>query len=159
MKRSFVYKDYRIENVYKTLSDDHAQLIIDFWLRNNALPNPLMAEQRVKQVVMMILNKKDEVVGVSTIYRQPYKGDNRQYFFYRMFIQPGDRIFGMMAFVTGQTYEYLKQLCMADKPEGLIVITENQKIMRKGSRRALERLGFDFMGKEQRGLDVWLGKI
>lgn len=36
-----------------------------------------------------------------------------------------------------------------------MLVTENQKLMRKSGQRLLASLGWQKVGKDQRGLDVW----
>jgi len=133
--------------------------ILAFWKRNNALPNAEEAQKRVRQVVMMVTGSSGEVIGVSTVYPGQIQNDNREYFFYRMFIQPGDRVFGLMTAVTQKTLQFLQKAAFPDKPDGLIIVTENPKLMRKGAMARLRRLGFQLLGKNAKGMDVWLGKV
>jgi len=144
-------------HVYGSVSPDQQQRILDFWRRNNAIGNPQEAQQRVHQVVLIAEDENKQVVGVSTVYIQQYPGNMKHYFFYRMFIEPGSRVYGMMIFFTDKTYEFLRAYEMPNKPAGLVIITENRKLMRKGTSRALRRLGFEFIGKDQQQQDIWLG--
>lgn len=153
------HNTYTIHNVYRRSTPEQSEEILAFWKRNNALPNAEEAQKRVKQVVMMVTGSGGEVVGVSTVYPGQIQNDNREYFFYRMFIQPGDRVFGLMTDVTQKTLQFLQKTEFPGKPDGLIIVTENPKLMRKGAMARLRRLGFQFLGKNAKGMDVWLGKV
>ena len=52
----------------------------------------------------------------------------------------------------------VKRVWRRFKPEGLVLVTENQELVRKGMRRFIKRLGFDFFGQDELGRDIWLGK-
>ncbi|NOY17759.1 MAG: hypothetical protein GXP23_12735 [Gammaproteobacteria bacterium] len=155
MQATHPYNKYTITNVYGTATPDQQQRILDFWRRNNAIGNLQEAQQRVHQVVLIAEDEGKQVVGVSTAYIQQYQGDMKNYFFYRMFIEPGSRVYGMMEFMTQMTHESLKNFNMPDKPEGMIVITENPKLMRKGMRRMLARSGLEYIGKDNSQQDTW----
>ena len=152
------YNEYTIHCVYGRMTHEQQQAVITMWQRNNILPNPSEAYRRVNQVVMMATNPDGEAVGVSTIYPQLYQGNNQWYWFYRMFVQPGDRDYGLTKLITVQTYDFLKQYQVENKPAGLVIITENRKLMRKGLRRLLSRIGFEYVGQDRQGQDVWLGR-
>lgn len=45
------------------------------------------------------------------------------------------------------------------EPAGMLIVTENRKLMRPGLKRLLERHGYEYRGRERRGLDVWLARF
>lgn len=155
MQPTYTYNKYTITNVYGTVSAEQQQKILGFWQRNNAIGNPQEARQRIRQVVLIAENDDKQVVGVSTVYIELFQGNMKQYFFYRMFIDPADRVYGMMKFMVQITHETLKNIDLANKPDGMVVITENAKLMRKGMYRMLERGGMDYIGKDNRQQDIW----
>ena len=156
MQDDYPYADYTIKNLYGRVRPVHAEKIIAFWRRNNALPPGAAAAERVHQVVCVAENAAQEVVGINTVYRTPVGAEQQPYFAYRMFIQPADRVPGMMRFMTIKAYEILKEFEMDDKPLGIVIVTENQKLMRRGMRALLGRMGYRNAGTDHRGLDVWL---
>lgn len=155
MQPTQTYNKYTITNVYGTITADQQQRVLDFWRRNNAIGNPQEAQKRVHQVVLVAENTDNQVVGVSTVYIQQYQGNMKFYYFYRMFIQPVDRVYGMMEFMTQLTHESLKPVSIPNKPEGMVVITENPKLMRKGMRRMLAKSGLEYVGKDKQQQDIW----
>jgi hypothetical protein len=44
-------------------------------------------------------------------------------------------------------------------PAGMLIVTENRKLMRPGMKRYLERHGYQYRGRDPRGLDVWLAQF
>lgn len=151
----YTYSSYRILCVYGQIDEELARELIDFWTRNKAIPNLRKARARVPQVVLIARNADGQLAGVSTVYRMTVNRD-RQYYFYRMFIQPSDRVPGMMRFMTKRTFDYLRDLKVEDKPAGMAVVTENIKLMKRGIRREFERNGYTCLGKTRRGFDLWI---
>ena len=148
------YGEYRIVPVYGGVTDTLRGEIVGFWARNGAIGDMREAWRRTDEVVYVIRGRDGAIAGVSTVYVAPGR-DGRRRYVYRMFIQPGDRVYGMMAFVTAATRDFLRDLDVPNKPVGVVIITENRKIMRKGMRRVLQRIGFTLVGKTHAGLDVW----
>jgi hypothetical protein len=153
---AYNYHGYKLYNVYQKTTPDLRREIIAFWQLNNAIPDLREADRRVHEVVCLIRNPADVIVGVSSVYTARAGNPPASYYFYRMFIQPGDRIYGMMRLVPIRTRDFLRDEMPEPKPCGLVIITENPKLMCKGMRRTFARHGFEFVGKDQGGLDVWI---
>ncbi len=149
------YRDYRISTVYGRVDAELTQELVAFWLRNGALPNASRARQRAPQVVLVARNSEGRIVGVTTVYVAAPKGRGR-YYIYRMFIQPTDRIYGMMISMVLSTRDYLQHLRTENKPCGLVHVSENRKLMRPGTRRLYEKHGYYCIGQTRRGFDVWI---
>jgi len=149
------YHGYRIINVFGPKGEDLRAEIVQFWLRNRALTDVREAQRRSHEVVFTIRNPRGELCGVNTLYVADFLRPGNAYYFHRMFIQPPDRISGMMRFVTAATLTFLRDLDTPDKPNGVVGVAENVKFRRKGARRTLERLGFQWVGRDARGCDVW----
>lgn len=147
------YNKYRIIPVYGKTDEVQRQDILRFWARNRAIGNPAEARRRTRDVVLIIRDEAGEVAGVTSVYVDQFQG--QRYYYYRMFIEPGDRVYGMMSFATGATRNLLRDLEVPDKPLGIVAITENVKLMRKGTRRQFERIGWEYVGKTENGLDIW----
>ncbi len=81
---------------------------------------------------------------------------DQKYYAYRMFIQPADRVSGMMRFMERKTREHLRGLKIKDKPAGMSIVTQNIKLMGPGMRREFERAGYTCIGKTPRGFDLWI---
>lgn len=150
------YHSYKLHNVYQKTTPDLRREIIAFWQRNNAIPDLREAERRVHEVVYLIRNPADVIVGVSSVYTARAGNPPASYYFYRMFIQPRDRSYAMMRLVIGMTRDFLRDEAPEPKPRGLVHVNENPKLMRRGIRRMFARHGYEFVGKTERGFDVWV---
>jgi len=124
-------------------------------VEQRAVPTEARARSRCGDVVLVARNPDGEIVGVSSVYREHFRGAGEVYWFYRMFIRPPDRVPGMMRHMTALTRDHLRGLDVPDKPRGVIIVTENPKLMRRGMRRVLERLEFTYVGATAKGQDIW----
>lgn len=152
---SYDYHGYTVYNVYRAISPALRDEIVEMWARNQALPGREAAERRIDQVVLAVRNPAGQMAGVSTVYAGDFQQRGNPYFFYRMFIQPGDRIPGLMRFVTLQTCHLMNERYQPGGPQGVIIVTENRKLMRPGMQRMFERNGYERLGRDSRGYDVW----
>jgi len=154
-QQSKQYKEYRLLNVYRNISAELREKIVSLWQRNHVLPAGADPYQRVDEVAVLVLNPDNEVVGVSTVYIEFRPILKEDAFMFRMFIQPQDRIAGMMTAVVKTTYALLNDYQMDNKPKSLMNINENPKLSRPGIRRQFERVGYQYLGQDQRGCDIW----
>jgi hypothetical protein len=100
------------------------------------------------------------LAGVSTVALKPRPTDGRMLYHYRMFLRPEHRQPHLMRAVTNATRDHLRAFRHPDvAPAGMLIVTENRKLMRPGLKRLLERHGYEYRGRERRGLDVWLTRF
>ena len=155
METEWDYGKYCIMFVYNCISPELQAKIIDFWKTHNALPASETPEQRVRQVVLVAIDEHGEVAGLNTVYPGRLDPAGPLLFFYRQFIQAPHRVFGMMRFMTMKAWRMLRDLEMPDKPGGVVIITENTKLMRRGMVTLFESRGWQRVGRTQQQLDVW----
>jgi len=149
-------QDYIIEPVYQNLTKSVRNEIIVFWLENGALQDIHEAKRRVDEVVLTARNPNCELVGISTVYAGSFGDDDATYLCYRMFIRSHDRVPGLMQQITqGTRYFFNANPSLQGKACGMILCTENPKLMRPGMKRLFERSVWDYQGTDSRGLDVW----
>ena len=151
------FQDYTIEPVYRKLTKHLRNEIVVFWLENGALADIHQARQRVDQVAFVVRNQEEDVVGISTVYSAPYGEDGALFLNYRMFIHPDHRVAGMMRAVTKATRCFFNDnQPLRETARGMIICTENRKLMRPGMREVFQRSVWNYVGKDQRGFDVWM---
>ena len=162
------YGDYQMEIVLGEKPEELRHEIVEFWKANRALrTGPEERWRRSAEVALIARNGKREIVGVSTVYVRNFRTPDNKYYFYRMFIRESDRVPGMMRFMTLTTRDALDERheeggppaaggpAAAGGPKGVVIVTENKKLMRPGMRRMMERGGFTLAGKSPKGFDVW----
>lgn len=151
------FHNYKIYDIHQNKTPEIRAAIIEFWQRNRILPPGVDPAQRVDQVVLVSIHESGHIAGVTTVYQEDLRhigcddSFGKKYYFYRMFIQPRDRVPRMMDFMLKMTFDVLQSIKMPDKPEGLIVVFENRKASRRGVRRVIEKLGFIQIATDPRG--------
>ncbi len=144
---------YRLSRVHGCLDPTTARAIIAMWQSHNVL-SPAEAQRRVTEVVYVAHDSRGDVIGVNTVYTALRPDDGLTYYFYRTFIRPGMRgNIGLLRTMLLLTYGYLK--ASRQGPVGLLLVTENPKLMRLGVALRLARRGFHRLGKDAAGRDVW----
>jgi len=152
-----VVHGHRLRRVHGRLDLPTAQAIIGLWLSQRVL-SAAEAERRVHEVVYAAFNPAGELVGVNTVYLANRPDDGRRYWFYRTFLRPDAR--GAPALprsMLALTIDYLRAEARrsAAAPAGLMIVTENPKLMQRAARAVLHGLGLQPLGKDPRGRDVW----
>jgi hypothetical protein len=147
---------YRVFFVYKKLTDEQKTVIINFWKKNNALPNEQVAQQRVEEVSTLTLNEKSELIGISTVYSQDFTAPNNPYFFLRVFIQKINRdSYNLRTRISQMNFSNLKKL-YASQAHGIVIELENTKLKKLGeSSQYFQKRGYRYYGKSPRGLQLW----
>lgn len=157
--------DYQFLNVFQRTTPPLRAAIAALWHRHRILPPNVDPLQRAHQVAVAIIRNNDTLVGVSTVYQgvirqpQPAVAQDIPVYFYRMFIQPQDRVPELMRKVTNATFAILQALHRAGQAKGMAIVSENRKLMRPGLRRKLERNGYVLIGQNAAGQDVILRRF
>ena len=156
MAETLSYGDYRLVPVLGSTTEKIRKDIIYMWLANRAFRDPRLVdlEARAREAAYIAQNAQGEVVGVSTVYPAIFQADGQPYFFYRMYIRPMDRVYGMMKLMTSKTWELLQSAPERGQARGVIIITDNRKLMRPGLRRMFQRTDCEYIGTTPDGKDI-----
>lgn len=160
MSRIIEHGDYYLENVYETEDQDIRQEIIDFWVNNNVLPVEI-AQKRVDEIVHVIRNRSDEIIGVNTAYLHYLHTPSEIYYYVRVFIREEDRR-SMTLFLVSivQSYVYFRDtLPYSDRANGIVVAIENVKMTQSGVQKWFKRQGLSYTGKNVLGHDLWFARF
>ncbi|NBC28961.1 MAG: hypothetical protein GVY29_03090 [Spirochaetes bacterium] len=148
------YGEYRLVSVYQTLDDALRREICAFWERNNAIRDPAEAWRRTQEVVLVIRAADNSIAGITSAYVADF--DGVPHYFYRMFMAPTHRgVYNMMIAATTTTREVLRDSWSPGKPRSIVIVTENNKLMRPGMHHVFEERGYHYAGRGPRGFDVW----
>jgi hypothetical protein len=155
-KTSFEVGGYRLSNVYGRVSPALAEEIVVLWASAGAI-QPAEAARRVKEVVFVVRDPDGVLVGVNTVYVMDFLRAGSPYYFYRAFVRESDRrSFGVQPALTRETRKFLAQYeGTMPRPKGIVIVAENVKVSRAGTRRMLERMGWHHLGKGPRGFDIF----
>jgi len=149
------FGDYVLEDVYLCASEEQRRESMAFWLEHKAVSDPNERARRSHEVVVMVRNGEGELAGLSTVGLTRV-GDGRIFYAYRMFMRPRDRVPYLMWKVTDGSRDLLRNFTHPQgHVAGLLIVTENPKLMRRGMKRDFQRHGYHYQGKTPQGLDVW----
>lgn len=147
--------DYSISSVSGPVSEELRSEAAAFWLRNGAIPNSDEARRRADELVCVARNAAGEIVGVNTAYVSTFRSADDRYYFYRMFLRPQDRHLHLACELVRASVDALRDRRVEPAVQGIVLVTENKKLMRASGRRILTHLGWHPAGTDPRGLDVW----
>ncbi len=150
-----VFHRYTLVPVFQTTTEELREEVVDFWMRERALPNRAMAEKRAHELVYVIYADDQEIVGVCTTELVTSQTLKRSAYFLRMFIRPKDRASGLPQEVIRSAWQHLKSRTPPDGPFGAMIIGENPKLARPGMMRVLSRRGWSYLGLNVHHLPVW----
>lgn len=151
------FRDYAIGSVYGGISEALAAELVAFWRDNAAIGDPSEAARRVAEVVCIARNAAGEIVGVNSVYVGAFGHPDQLYYFYRMFVRERDRVRGLGARMTTAAVACLRDFAArrGARVRGVVLVTENPKLMQRGARGLLTRLGWAYAGRGPLGRDVW----
>lgn len=151
-----IYQQYQIHPVFQCMTSELKEQVLSFWMKTGAF-DPLAnvdLQSRVSQICCLIRDETETVVGVTSAYKERLPRDGKLYYFYRVFIDPEHRGTQLRRFVAKASRELLAEHA-AENVEGMIIVTDNPKLMRPGMKRFFEREGYAYRGATPKGLDVW----
>lgn len=154
-------EEYKLLPVFQKTTPETRAMIVAFWKRNRALPAAADAEARANQVVIMAVGEEGQPVAVSTVYRDSFAHTGMKdapagdFYFFRTFVQPGDRVHHLSRKITACTYDHLKTLPGSQGAKGVVIVAENPKLTKPVLDRLVGTLGWAHIGTDARGKLVY----
>jgi hypothetical protein len=150
------FRGYRLEPVYLCASAEQRAEAVDLWLGEGVLRKPAAAKRRADDLVFLVRRAGGVLAGMSTVGVRR-AADGRRWYVFRMFLRAEDRVPYLMRVVTNATRDLLRDFAHPEgSMAGMLIETENRKLMRPGIRRYFERHGYRYRGRSHRGLDLWI---
>lgn len=152
---------YKLLPVFQKTTPEVRAMIVGFWQRNRALPANADAEARAKQVVILALGEDGQPVAVSTVYKDSFAHTGMKdapagsFYFFRTFVQPGDRVHHLSRKITACTYDHLKTCADSQDAKGVVIVAENPKLTQPVLDRLVGTLGWRHIGADSRGKLVY----
>jgi hypothetical protein len=141
------FDGYQLYWVFGKTTPQLRSKLVNFWLGHKAIPDDALAWQRTFEVTCIILNDKEDIVGVSSVAPVKRKQSAENFWFYRAFIDSRFSVdslkFSMGFFLLDKTFENL-QLFSTEQgaPKGVLIKAENQKFKRDALAGLIEGAGF-----------------
>ena len=154
-------EEYKLLPVFQKTTPETRAMIVAFWQRNCALPAGADAEARANQVVIMAVGEEGQTVAVSTVYKDSFAHTGMKdaptgdFYFFRTFVQPGDRVHHLSRKITACTYDHLKTCADSQGAKGVVIVAENPKLTKPVLDRLVGTLGWAHIGAEARGKLVY----
>ncbi len=130
-----------------------AQEIAGFWLLHGAMANPIEIRRRIGEVLLVLRDSENVLIAVTTTYPYPVSMPGR-YVGLRAFIDPARRSIPLRSLMFDSMVRALDE--QAVEPTGLMLRTDNRKLMGKGNRRWFERRGWRRVSPDGAEKDEWL---
>ncbi|MEH6638053.1 MAG: hypothetical protein V7717_02140 [Porticoccaceae bacterium] len=146
--------EFKIEVVWQQMTPELSAEVIEFWLKEKALPDMKLAEERVKQVLVVCREiQTNDIVGLTTVLkmRAPRLLNNVVYY-YRLFVAEAWRKKNIGTEMLGVSREHLNQRFVSGEDisaKGLFSVTESP-ILKKSRRQGVSPAGV-FMGVNETG--------
>jgi len=148
-------KDYRLENVYLHTTESQRSEILGLWRDGGAVLERSQAQRRCREAVFLVRSASGELAGISEVALVRVKGRGR-FYAYTMFLREWDRVPYLMLSVLNATRDFLRNFTHPRlQPDGMLLVTENRKLMRPGMRKLFYRHGYRYWGRTVRDDDVW----
>lgn len=137
------WQDYKLENVFKKITDAQRQACIEMWLKHKVIASEETALKRTDQICYLLTDTKSgDVIGVNTLYQDKLPTSSKTYFFNRMYILPEHRNSRLMIIGTAAMLCFAKHHLSDFGVAGVINVNENKKLSRPGLQRIFRRLGY-----------------
>ena len=147
-----------INDVWQSKSEELIEEIIAFWDARSAIPPNVDINKRAHQVVLVVRDEKNQIVGVTTSYLTNYAPLKNNFFVYRGMLAPAYRIPGLFIKMTSTTIrileEFSKTMNEKDRPIGIIAEVENPNL--KEARMTKTSSGMTLTGFSKKGNPVYV---
>jgi len=142
---------FKFENVWSLKNQDLLDEIVDAWTKVGAIPGNQSGMDRAKQVVYIVRNAENKIIGISTAYLANVPLLKNNLFVFRCMIFPGFRIPGLLAKLTSMSLQYLESIhhSLKQKVVGVFTEVENKELHKMNY--AVLPSGFTFIGYSKRG--------
>lgn len=149
-----IYKNITLYDIYEVR--DYDRFIIDYWLKNSILDTK-EAFKRVSEVATLILNEKQEIIGVLTMYQSTFSEES--YYFGRISIHSNEGHPTLWKEAISFTKEsFCKRISLQkekEMPNGIIIEIENKKFDQKAMVDYLIQNSWIQESNNQKNQTVW----
>jgi len=153
------YRGYRLFGVCGRTQAEDVRDVVRMWIDAGVLA-PAEAQRRIAELVVVTRAPDGQLAGVSTAYVADVPGERGAWYFYRTFLRSEHRgVAGVPTRMLRLALDELRAWRHPQAPRGVVIITENPKLMRRAAKARIEALGLNLLGSDERGCDVWCLKF
>ena len=142
---------FQIRWVFGRMTAAMRRQLVEFWLHEGALESPDEAWRRSWEAACLLQEQTGKVAGVCTV-AIGLDDHQRAYGYLRIFVAAANRRPGLNVRMVRKVVEGFE--CLATEPgapQRLVATVENPKIARRGGLRLLASVGFQSIGRTERG--------
>ena len=149
------FRGYLFENVYLRTTESQRGEIRELWRGGKVVLKEQEAERRSHEAVFLVRANSGQLAGISEAGLVRLRG-GRRFYAYTTFLRKSDRVPYLMLAVLNATRDFLREFRHPlAQPEGMVLVTENPKLMRPGVRKLLARHSYCYWGRTTWEEDVW----
>ncbi len=147
---------FRYVTDWQCLTDENAEAIRAFWLREHANVEGEEAIRRARQVVARVLDENGGIAAVSTAVPKTIPRLQQPMYYYRCFVGAAWRDGRLVRPLLRYTFDVLEAWARErDYPcIGMLLELENEGFARTLKRAYWPDVGFAYIGRSVRGLDL-----
>lgn len=145
------------ENLWQKDPGELRQELITIWKQFNPSIEAELAEERLRQLVFVIKNEFNQVVGISTAYKAYIKQLRNHLYALRLLVLPEYRIPGLASKLLVETRNLLESVYQqeADDPcIGIITLVENEDFKRVRNEAVWRASKMVYIGNSKQGHQV-----
>ena len=124
----------KVLQVYEAHNQEIDQKILDFWIKEQALPSyeNEFVKQRLQDVLFLVLNEQEEIVGVSSGTPMYFEQIRNHFLYFRLFVRQDYRgnnrgVAMLMYYATFDLFDQLKELT-GQSIIGMLIIYESEHL-------------------------------
>jgi hypothetical protein len=152
-------KGYDITNVWIQKTPELAKEIINFWIKEKALPSVEAAQKRVEQVILIARDNSGNITAVSSVYEKFNIQLENFFYYYRTFVSQSMRKSRLGITMLLEMRDYLETAYINRKKTraiGIILEIENNALQAYKNEAVWPETKFVFIGKNDKGAHVRL---
>lgn len=133
------HQEVTFENLWRKDLGELKREIITIWKQHNPGIEEQHAEERAKQIVFVIKNEFEQVIGLSTAYKVFIKQFDNYFYSIRLLILPEHRSNKFATTLLVKSRDFLESIHKEDKPNpalGIITLVENE-LLKQNKREAI----------------------
>ena len=145
---------YEFYNVWIQKTPELKKEIIDFWIKEKALPSVEAAQKRMEEVALITRDKNGNIVAVSSVYEKFSNQLENFFYFYRNYIAPAARRSNLSIAMLLTVRDFLEENFInrtKTRSIGMIVEVENKILQTYKNEAIWPHTKFVYIGKNEKG--------
>lgn len=150
------FQGVTFQNLWGLSKSEYSEEIRQIWLKYNLIPSVDRADERLNQVLYVVQNKDNNIIGISTVYPVYVKPLRNHFFTYRCMLVPGHGVQGLLTALTLESFKFLESVYEEETPRciGIIAEIENKKIEKRHREAVYPKTKLTLIGYSKKGNEI-----